>query len=176
MALAAKNGMAAMAAAGRRLRVATWNIAAINNNPFEYWITTKENPDYEKLMINIENFLEKPGDKDVPVSKVFTEEMFASLEGQMDKVGWDSVRSYWESDFKKRKIVSGFMKDGLLGSKRLASMPDRVTNTINVKGSEEPVCRPTVINMYGGDLSTLDMWYQQWEVRYICMRQLDAGY
>jgi len=155
--------MAAMAAAGRRLHVATWNIAAINNNPFEYWITTKENPDYEKLMINIENFLEKPGDKDVPVSKVFTEEMFTSLEGKMDKVGWDSVRSYWDGDFKKRKIVSGFMKDGLLGSKRLASMPDRVTNTINVKGSEEPVCRPTVINMYGGDLSTLDMWYQQWE-------------
>ena len=65
----AANGMAAMAAAGRRLTVTTWNIAAINNNPFEYWITMKENPDYESLMINIENFLETPGANDVVVQK-----------------------------------------------------------------------------------------------------------
>ena len=26
-------------------------------------------------------------------------------------------------------------------------MPDRVSNTINVAGLDEPVCRPTVINM-----------------------------
>ena len=155
--------MAAMVSAGRRLSVTTWNIAAINNNPFEYWITTKENPAYEKLMIDIENFLEKPGANDVPVSKVFTEDMFASLETKMGGVGWASVRKYWDGDFKNRKIISEFMKDGELGSKRLASMPDRVTNTINVLGSDEPVCRPTVINMYAGDLSTLDMWYKQWE-------------
>jgi len=160
---AATNGMAAMVAAGRRLSIATWNIAAINNNPFEYWITTKENPAYEKLMIDIENFLEKPGSNDVPVSKVFTEDMFAALETKMSGVGWASVRKYWDDDFKNRKIISEFMKDGELGSKRLASMPDRVTNTINVLGSDEPVCRPTVINMYAGDLSTLDLWYQQWE-------------
>jgi len=55
------------------------------------------------------------------------------------------------------------MKDPLLGSKRLASMPDRITNTINVVGSTDPVCRPTVINMYDGDLSTLDQWWSAWE-------------
>ena len=169
MVQAAQNGMAAMVAAGRRLSVTTWNIAAINNNPFEYWITTKENPAYEKLMIDIENFLEKPGSNDVPVSKVFTEDMFASLETKMSSIGWASVKNYWDDDFKNRKIISEFMKDGELGSKRLASMPDRVTNTINVLGSDEPVCRPTVINMYAGDLSTLDMWYQQWEVRNIAV-------
>ena len=42
-------------------------------------------------------------------------------------------------------------------------MPDRITNTINVEGSAEPVCRPTVINMYDGDLSTMDMWWAAWE-------------
>lgn len=42
-------------------------------------------------------------------------------------------------------------------------MPDRITNTINVEGSDEPVCRPTVINMYDGDLSTLDKWWDAWE-------------
>ena len=61
-------------------------------------------------MSSIEAFLENPGNKDVPVSNVFTEEMFTELEKRMDGVGWDNVRSYWDTDFKKRKIVSGFMK------------------------------------------------------------------
>lgn len=68
-------------------------------------------------MTDIESFLEDPGDKDVSVSDVFTDEMFAKLEKRMDEVGWDSVRSFWDDDFKKRKIVSEFMKDPLLGSK-----------------------------------------------------------
>mmetsp|Transcript_16733 Transcript_16733/g.45899 ORF Transcript_16733/g.45899 Transcript_16733/m.45899 type:complete len:514 (-) Transcript_16733:133-1674(-) len=152
-----------MISAGRKLAVTTWNIAAINNNPFEYWITYKENPEYEKLMINIENFLENPGDKDVPVKEVFTEEMFTKLDSRMTGVGWKSVRSYWESDFQDRRIVSGFLKDGLLGSKRLASMPDRITNTINVESRDGQVFRPTVINMFAGDLSTLDKWWAAWE-------------
>lgn len=158
-----KGAMAAMVSAGRKLSVTTWNIAAINNNPFEYWITYKENPNYEKLMIDIENFLENPGDKDIPVKDVFTEQMFTELDSRLTGVGWKSVRSYWEGDFRDRKIVSGFLKDPLLGSKRLASMPDRITNTINVNSKEGQVFRPTVINMYAGDLSTLDMWWKAWE-------------
>ncbi|VEU36070.1 unnamed protein product [Pseudo-nitzschia multistriata] len=156
------NPMSKMISAGRKLAVTTWNIAAINNNPFEYWITYKENPDYEKLMINIENFLQNPGENDVPVKDVFTEEMFTKLDSRLTGVGWTSVRPYWESDFQNRKIVSGFMKDPLLGSKRLASMPDRITNTINVEGGGQ-VFRPTVINMFAGDLATLDLWWAAWE-------------
>eukprot|EP00529_Nitzschia_sp_RCC80_P015217 CAMPEP_0113481874 /NCGR_PEP_ID=MMETSP0014_2-20120614/22631_1 /TAXON_ID=2857 /ORGANISM="Nitzschia sp." /LENGTH=701 /DNA_ID=CAMNT_0000375379 /DNA_START=94 /DNA_END=2199 /DNA_ORIENTATION=+ /assembly_acc=CAM_ASM_000159 len=155
-----------MIASGRRLAVTTWNIAAINNNPFEYWITYRENPDYEQLMIDIEKFLEEPADKDVAVKDVFTEDMFTKLDTRLTGVGWTSVRTYWESDFQNRKIVSGFMKDPLLGSKRLASMPDRITNTINVEGGggdDGQVYRPTVINMYAGDLSTQDKWWSAWE-------------
>jgi len=159
----AATAMSAMVSAGRKLSVTTWNIAAINNNPFEYWITYKENPAYEKLMVDIENFLENPGDKDIPVQNVFTEEMFSQLDKRLTGVGWKSVRSYWEDDFRNRKIVSGFLKDKSLGSKRLASMPDRITNTINVKGKVDQVYRPTVINMYAGDLSTLDKWWKAWE-------------
>jgi hypothetical protein len=99
-----------MLATGRRLAITTWNIAAINNNPFEYWITYKENPDYEKLMINIENFLETPGDQDVKVKQVFTQAMFNKLDSRLVGVGWKSVKNYWDSDFQDRKIVSGFMK------------------------------------------------------------------
>jgi len=157
------SGISQMASAGRSLSITTWNIAAINNNPFEYWITYKENPEYEKLMINIEKFLEDPGEKDIPVNQVFTEEMFIKLDKRLTGVGWKSVRSYWVSDFQNRKIVSGFLKDPLLGSKRLASMPDRITNTINIEGGDGQVYRPTVINMYAGDLSTLDKWWAAWE-------------
>ena len=116
-------------------------------------------------MSDVESFLESPGERDVPVSDVFADEMFTKLEKRMIGCGWPSVRNYWEDDFKNRKIISEFMKDSLLGSKRLASMPDRITNTINVAGSinNEPVCRPTVINMYDGDLNTLDQWYSSWE-------------
>lgn len=99
-----------MAKANRKLQVSTWNVAAINNNPFEYWITYDENPAYEKIMSDIEAFLENPGAQDVPVSQVFTEEMFTELEKRMDGVGWDNVRSYWNNDFKNRKIISDFMK------------------------------------------------------------------
>ena len=106
----AQQGLAMMKAAGRRLAVTSWNIAAINNNPFEYWITYRESLEYEKLMINVEKFLEDPGDNDVAVSKVFTEDMFSKLDRRMTGVGWTSVRSYWEADFRDRKIVSGFMK------------------------------------------------------------------
>ena len=150
-------------AVGRRLQIATWNIAAINNNPFEYWITYKENPAYEALMVNVENFLENPAERDVLVSNVFTETMFTELDKRLtETAGWKSVRPYWESDFSKRKIVEGFMKDPLLGSKRLASMPDRYTNTINTEDGRT-IFRPTIINMYEEDLSTQDIWWKSWE-------------
>ena len=92
--------MAAMISAGRKLTVATWNIAAINNNPFEYWITYKENPKYEELMLKVEQFLENPGAEDVPVSSVFTENMFTQLDTRMKGVGWTSVRNYWEGEYR----------------------------------------------------------------------------
>jgi len=154
--------MNAMRASNRKLSVSTWNVAAINNNPFEYWITMK-NPGYEELMVNVEKFIDTPGNLDVPVNDVFTQEMFERLDSRLVKLGWTSMRSFWENDFRSRKIVSQFLKDPLLGSKRLASMPDRVTNTINLANRKQPVCRPTVINMYEGDLDTMDMWYDAWE-------------
>ena len=160
---ALEKGMIAMRTAARKLHITTWNIAAINNNPFEYWITYEGNPAYDQLMLNVEQFLENPGEKDVHVSQVFTDAMFTELDAKFVEVGWSSVKSYWDGDFKNRKIVSEFMKDPLLGSKRLASMPDRITNTINVENQPDPVCRPTVINMYDGDLGDLNKWWIVWK-------------
>ena len=80
----------------------------------------------------------------------------------MTTEGWPTAetKAVWESDFSSRPIVSGFLKDRSIGSKRLASMPDRYTNTIRTVGGVK--CRPTVINCYDGDLRTLDGWWEQW--------------
>jgi hypothetical protein len=105
----------------------TWNIAAINNNPFEYWITNKD-PNYIKIMDDVSVFIENPGDSDIPVKDIFTDHMFGELEKSMIEANWTGVpetRKYWEVNYRDRKIISGFIKDNDIGKKRLASMPDR---------------------------------------------------
>ena len=44
-------------------------------------------------------------------------------------------------------------------------MPDRVTNTMNivVDGKPAMLCRPTVINMYGEDLGSIEKWWAAWK-------------
>jgi hypothetical protein len=64
-----------------------------------------------------------------------------------------TVKERWDSDYKHRKIISGFIKDKLIGKKRLASMPDRYTNTITTL-DQGIVTRPTVINCYEGKSSS----------------------
>lgn len=144
------------------LQVTTWNVAAINNNPFEYWITY--NDEYEKLMIQIEQFINTPTPaQDVPVHQVFTHEMFQQLNHELTETAkWKSVTEYWENEYSNRKIVSEFLKDPLLGSKRLASMPDRITNTINLANGQATF-RPTVINMYEGPLDNQQQWWKAWK-------------
>jgi len=150
------------------LRVATWNIAAINNNPFEYWITPPKNDakkSYETLMSDVENFILSPGDKDVKVKEVFTNRMFEELMKHMKHVGWDGlsqVRSRWEKDLSERRIISEFLTDGMIGKKRLTSMPDRLTNTIGTKDAGN-VCRPAVCNCYPGRLSSVKEWWSLWQ-------------
>merc|ERR1719375_1821675 len=92
----------------------------------------------------------------------------------MTAEGWpglDAVESYCREHIAGRKVVTEFIKDKELGAKRLISMPDRVTNTINVVAESDtsrhrppPLCRPSVINNYEGDLSTVSAWWTQWKV------------
>eukprot|EP01031_Cornospumella_fuschlensis_P038453 gene38453-46735_t len=151
------------------MSAATWNIAAINNNPFEYWITSNDT-NYLKLMTSVSQFVDHPSaQQDVLVSQVFNdtkaEELF-SIFRELKWKGWNETRTYWYEDYSKRKIISGFLKDDLIGKKRLTSMPDRVTNTINGGGSGENdskvYYRPTVINCYGKSMPTIDEWWNQW--------------
>mmetsp|Transcript_4506 Transcript_4506/g.11516 ORF Transcript_4506/g.11516 Transcript_4506/m.11516 type:complete len:504 (-) Transcript_4506:322-1833(-) len=147
-----------------RLTIATWNVAAINNNPFEQRIKWDDDPRYDELMRNVELFIDNPGDLDVSVETVLTQEMFGKLMAAMKKEGWpglDKVRQIWEDDYKDRMIVSGFLLDKVLGKKRLVSMPDRVTNTVQCADGSR-MCRPTIINAYDGDLPSVPAWFEQW--------------
>ncbi|CAK9044991.1 Hypothetical protein SCF082_LOCUS25485, partial [Durusdinium trenchii] len=136
------------------ISVATWNVAAVNNNPFEYWLA-HDDPCYVNLMVAIETCLSSPSPSwDVPVREIFTEGMFQELKALMlehDIAGVEEVEeSMWREDLQKRRVVSEFIKDKSLGSKRLISMPDRITNTVQVvtRAASEykppPACRPTV--------------------------------
>ena len=113
---------------------------------------------YNDLMKKVSQFITNPGNKDEKVSEIFSDSMFNDLVKHIKKTsdwpGIDEMRTMWTSDFKNRKIISEFIKDPLLGKKRLISMLDRVTNTINVVGSDRPATRPAVINCYDG--KTLD--------------------
>jgi hypothetical protein len=146
-----------------KLSAITWNMAAINNNPFEYWIT-HDDVAYNKLMEDVSEFINSPGNKDVAINEVFTDAMFNDLCDVMTSSGWsgvDEVKSRWHNEYKDRKIITEFIKDGLIGKKRLASMPDRYTNTINLADGSSAM-RPTVINCYQGDLSSTDKWWSVW--------------
>lgn len=137
---------------------------AINNNPFEYWITN-DDPAYNDAMKKVSEFIETPGAYDVPIGDVISDAMVNQLLQKMTAIGWSGVnetRAMWQNDYKKRKIISEFIKDGLIGKKRLTSMPDRITNTINTI-SDGTIMRPTVINCFSGDLSSLDAWWNEWE-------------
>lgn len=99
--------------------------------------------------------------------------MYTDLENMMKKKNWsgiDATRKQWDENYKKRKIISEFIKDDLIGLKRLTSMPDRVTNTITVntvKGATATAAgdmmRPTVINCYENSLDTSEKWWSQWK-------------
>jgi len=155
---------------GRRqtgLNVASWNVAAINNNPFEYWLTLDDNPAYDELMERVQSFVEEPGSDDLIVGKVITDRMVKQLFLRMRKqrnfemAAVDATENLWRTDFKKRTIVEGFLKDGMLGKKRLTSMPDRVTNTIPLKGGSFAY-RPTAINCYESSLDSKADWWVKW--------------
>ena len=159
---------------------ATWNMAAINNNPFEYWITYDKDKSYEKIMSDVSNFIKSPGNLDIPVNSIVTDTMFDELFTHMTELKWENlekVKDIWNNDYKKRKIISEFLTDSTLGKKRLTSMPDRVTNTLtSTEGKEEiSVLRPTVINCYDGvNLNDMSSWWKEW-IQFIFKKKLHSN-
>eukprot|EP01059_Diplonema_ambulator_P007306 TRINITY_DN16780_c0_g1_i1.p1 TRINITY_DN16780_c0_g1~~TRINITY_DN16780_c0_g1_i1.p1 ORF type:complete len:529 (+),score=88.70 TRINITY_DN16780_c0_g1_i1:46-1632(+) len=146
----------------KEVRAVTWNVAAINNNPFEYWITGSEQ--YNKLMEGFAAVVKEPGEAyDFVVSELFTEQMAGELFAEMDRAGWvrvDTVRKKWAEEISHKKSISELITDPVVGKKRLISMFDRVTNTIHTESNT--VYRPTAINCYSGDLNKVNQWWPDW--------------
>jgi len=91
--------------------------------------------------------------------------MLGELQAKMTEAGWDHVDeavAEWRSQYAGRQIIAGFMKDKDLGKKRLMSMPDRTTNTINL-ASGQTATRPTAINCYGAEFASMEQWWAQWK-------------
>ena len=102
---------------GEALTAVSWNIAAINNNPFEYWVEMSD-PAYNKLMAGSQRFIDNPGHRDVEVRDVFTDAMFEQLKLLMLAKGWHGVaetEAIWRSSLSRRRIVSSFLKDKSIG-------------------------------------------------------------
>ena len=91
--------------------------------------------------------------------------MLGELQAKMTEAGWDHVDeavAEWRSQYAGRQIIAGFMKDKDLGKKRLMSMPDRMTNTIDLVGGGLAF-RPTVISSFAGEMSTVATWWAAWK-------------
>ena len=74
--------------------------------------------------------------RDVPIYEVFDHVKVEQMFGDMREHGLlhvEEVEELWRTDYSERCIISGFLKDASLGKKRLASMPDRISNTIHTK-------------------------------------------
>ena len=169
-----ESGVASEGSKSTELSVSTWNVAAINNNPFEYWLTY-DSAEYGALMKGVEDFVESPK-KQVAVRDVFTPKMFEELTGLMAEAGMDAddvtvVERMWNEDLSGRDIVSDFLKDPLIGKKRLASMPDRTTNTATLEDGRTDY-RPTVINCFEQPMGSVAEWWDLWK-RY--MFSADGG-
>lgn len=121
-----------------QLQISTWNIGAINNNPFEYWITYngKEQEQYETLMNEVNKFVNAKDGKgfanDINISKVFTDTMFEELKQHLQAANanrkgaekFKRVDKFWydtatvqsmmddvnEKWTKEEKEVTGFQK------------------------------------------------------------------
>uniref|UniRef100_A0A7S3YQ99 Endonuclease/exonuclease/phosphatase domain-containing protein n=1 Tax=Lotharella globosa TaxID=91324 RepID=A0A7S3YQ99_9EUKA len=126
---------------------------------------TSDDPEYTVLMDSVTKLINDPGVLDKEVGDVFKPQMAAELLEMMQQQGWqgtDEALHLYETDYKHRRVISGFLKDKNIGSKRLVSMPDRITNTINLANGAIAY-RPTVVSCYDRKWDGLDDWWQQWK-------------
>ena len=142
--------------------VSSWNIAAINNNPFEFWISYSDST-YDDMMQAVETFISDQ-QNDLTIQELFSNDMFLELKYEFEELdvhGLPALEEIWKLDFSQRFCFKEFLQDTAIGDKRLASMPDRITNTINlIDGSK--LMRPTVINAYDSGLPTQMEWWKKW--------------
>jgi hypothetical protein len=102
--------------------------------------------------------------------EIFTDNMFESLMGYVEKEGWghvDWLREAWKNNYRQRSVVSGFLLEEEFAKKKLIAKPDKATNTIKcIQGPGDDVsdaCRPSVMNCYLGPLTDAKAWWSEWQ-------------
>jgi len=151
-----------------RLLLATWNIAGINNNPWEYYVSL-DDPEYNELMLAVEEYLTTTG-RDVMVSEVLE-----SIDPQfLSKVGalLGAARGEKLEALLSAEAVAvplggslvAFLESAHFGSTRLISWPDRLLNTIDAADDEKEreQHRPTAINYYPQRFEDAADWFRAW--------------
>ena len=147
------------------LMAASWNVSAVNTNPFEYWVTHSD-PAYNMLMISVQSFIDNPK-VDIPINQIFTDMMYNDLRAEMEEIelvgviGLEQLDRFWNQDYRSRMAIEGFLKNSQIGVKRLASLPDRITNTIYLASGGVSL-RPTVINSYDSPINSMEEWWAAW--------------
>ncbi|CAL6428531.1 unnamed protein product [Bathycoccus prasinos] len=156
------------------VRVSSWNVAAINDNPFEYYVTIDSS---NKSDVNDDDISDENGnDDDVDAlrrRRIEGRRNQKNYEKTMEKIDEKLIKAREHEvkvkdilskemllDVKREimnmkiddswteleKILSDFLLDGDIGAKRLCSMPDRLTTK-----SEKGKCRPCVTTSYADD-------------------------
>jgi len=145
------------------LKVMSWNIAGINNNPWEYYVCLDDKK-YNDLMFYIESFLTNNGNE-IKVRSVLDSidsDFFKKLQtllgdkcNDFDSLINDNVSQYLDLS------IPDFLSNKFIGENRLISWPDRLLNTIdNDNGTY--LYRPTVINYYQKTFESVSKWFSLW--------------
>ena len=146
----------------QELKVITWNIAAPNKNPFEFWVT-HNNTEYNEMMLTIQRYIDNPKPFELKICNIFTNEMYQELRNELLSNGVHDLQKLdeiWLRDLMDRYLVSEFLKDRSFGEKRLISMPDRITNSIATKGGL--IYRPSPITGTDIEMNDIKTWWSLW--------------
>jgi hypothetical protein len=116
-------------------------------------------------MTDVQTLIDAPGSRDFKVCEVITDDMMGEVIQALTGHGCNGVEDLmhvWRTEYKERYAISGFLKDKAIGSKRLISMPDRISNTINSEGLV--LMRPSVISMFNDvGMKTTAGWWALWK-------------
>ena len=153
--------------------VVTWNIAAPNNNPFEYWAMHSD-AGYNGLMSALQQYIDNPGPNDPEIGSIFTASMYAELRDELARQGTpdlDHLDLVW-SEMGSRRAIGEFLKDRSFGEKRLISMPDRMTGSVKLANGLAAF-RPSPITGCQNDMSDLSQWWLLW-TQYMFRTQINV--
>ena len=120
-------------------------------------------------MAAVQSSFDCPHEMDVELQDIFSHTMYGDLRKMLHRHKAESdlksLDHLWHSDFKHRKVISEFLKDESIGSKRLISMPERVTSCVETLDGNV-LFRPSPVTGIEDDIGDIPSWWKLW-LRYM---------